>query len=124
MEEVTEALERSDNGIAKGKLNQGISLVNNRKKIIKLADRSEYGRATVKEYEAVDLAEDSEDERRLYRSKEEWSEPCSKPGDQKGEVHTTVNRISIGFSSSLHRCSVRMLSHKQTLISSLDHALR
>ena len=70
MEEATEALERSDTGIAKEKLSQGISLVTNRMKIIKIADRSEYGWATVKEYEADDLAEDSEDERirKLYRS--------------------------------------------------------
>ena len=68
MEEATEALERSDTGIAKEKLNQGISLVTDRMKIIKIADRSEYGWATVKECEADDLAEDSEDERRLYRS--------------------------------------------------------
>ena len=68
MEEATEALERSDTGIAKENLNQGILLVTNRMKIIKIADRSEYGWATVKEHEADDLAEDSEDERRLYRS--------------------------------------------------------
>ena len=63
MEEATEALERSDTCIAKEKLNQGISLLTNRMKIIKIADRSEYGWATVKEYKADDLAEDSE----LYR---------------------------------------------------------
>ena len=68
MEEATEALERSDTGSAKEKLNQGISLVTNRMKIIKMADRSEYGWTTLKEYEADDLALDSEDERRLYRS--------------------------------------------------------
>ena len=39
MEEATEALERSDTGIAKEKLNQGVSLVTNRMKIVKIADQ-------------------------------------------------------------------------------------
>ena len=68
MEEATEALERSDTGIAKEKLSQGISLITNRMKIMKIADGREYGWATVREHEADDLAEGSEDERRLYRS--------------------------------------------------------
>ena len=36
-------------------------------KIIKIADRSEFGLATVKGCEADDLASNSDDERRLYR---------------------------------------------------------
>ena len=113
MEEAIEALERSDTGIAKEKLNQGISLVTNRMKIIKIADRSELWLGYCeREYEADDLAEDSETSVDYTDQKEERSQPCSKPGDQKGEVHTAVNRISTGFNSSLHRCSVRILSHK------------
>ena len=37
-------------------------------KIIKVADRSEFGWTTVKEYEEDDLASDSDDESRLFRS--------------------------------------------------------
>ena len=37
-------------------------------KIIKVADRSEFGWTTVKEHEEDDLASDSDDERRLFRS--------------------------------------------------------
>ena len=65
MESAKEAL---DIDAAKEQMNEGIDLINKRMKIIKIADRSEFGWATVKEYEADDLASNSDDERRLYRS--------------------------------------------------------
>ena len=37
-------------------------------KVIKIADKSQYGWATVQEYLSDELASDSEDEKRLYRS--------------------------------------------------------
>ena len=43
------ALERGNIGKAKEELNEGISLLNNRQKIIKLADKYEFGWATVQE---------------------------------------------------------------------------
>ena len=59
MESAKESSEKSAIDVAKEKMNGGI---------IKTADRSEFGWATVKEYEADDLASNSDDERRLYRS--------------------------------------------------------
>ena len=41
------ALESGNVGKAKEELNEGISLLNNRQKIVKLADKSEFGWATV-----------------------------------------------------------------------------
>ena len=67
MESAKEALEKSAIDIAKEKMNEGIDLISRRMKIIKIADRSEFGWVTVKEYEADDLASNSDDERRLYR---------------------------------------------------------
>ena len=46
-------------------INKAIDLLHNRNKMIRLADRSQAGWATVKEYEDDDLADDSADEHRL-----------------------------------------------------------
>ena len=48
-------------GKVKVELNEGISLLNNRQKIIKLADKSKFGWTTVQEYACDDLADDEAD---------------------------------------------------------------
>ena len=58
-----EALSRAKNAVE-----QGMELLSRRKKLIKLADRSEAGWALVEEYFEDDLAEDSEDERRIEKA--------------------------------------------------------
>ena len=52
------ALESGNIPKAKEKLNKGTSLINSRQKIIKLADKSEFGWATVLEHVSDELAED------------------------------------------------------------------
>lgn len=52
------ALESGNIGKAKKELNEGISLLNKRQKLVKLADKSEFGWATVQEYVCDDLAID------------------------------------------------------------------
>ena len=55
--------------IGKGKeLNEGISLLNNRQKIVKLADKSEFGWATVQEYVCDDLADDEADASKIEKA--------------------------------------------------------
>ena len=54
-------------------LQEGTALLVHRQKVIKLADRSEAGWAVVEEYEGDDLANDSDDERRM--EKEGWRKP-------------------------------------------------
>ena len=49
-------------------LNEGMALLVHRQKIIKLADRSEAGWSVVEEYEGDDLADDSDDERRMEKA--------------------------------------------------------
>ena len=49
-------------------LKEGEDLIVARQKAIRIADRSEYGWATVEEYEEDELAANSDDEKRLYRA--------------------------------------------------------
>ena len=49
---------------AKKALEEGEALINERQKLIKIADRSEHGWATVEEYGADELADNSDDEKR------------------------------------------------------------
>ena len=49
-------------------LQEGEKLINLRQKNILIADRSEHGWATVTEYEEDELADNSDDEKRLFRA--------------------------------------------------------
>ena len=49
-------------------LRKGRALIDERQKLIRLADRSEHGWGMVDEYTADDLAEDSEDEKRIEKA--------------------------------------------------------
>ena len=49
-------------------LKEGEVLIKERQKLIQIADRSEHGWATVEEYVADELADDSDDEKRLYKA--------------------------------------------------------
>ena len=62
------ALESGNIGKAKEELNEGISLLNNRQKIVKLADKSEFGWATVQEYVCDDLADDEADASKIKKA--------------------------------------------------------
>lgn len=53
---------------AKEALKEGEKLLRDRQKLIRIADRSEYGWATVSEYEEDELADGSDDEKRLFRA--------------------------------------------------------
>nr|XP_022342549.1 uncharacterized protein LOC111136182 [Crassostrea virginica] len=53
---------------AKASINEGMELVKNRQKLIKLADSSQLGWKVVKEYESNPIAEDSDDEKKIYRA--------------------------------------------------------
>ena len=53
---------------AKAALQKGAQLLTERQKLIQIADRSEFGWGVVAEYTAVELAEDSDDEKRLEKA--------------------------------------------------------
>ena len=54
---------------AKEKLTEGLQIIKNRQKLIKLADSTELGWALVEEYEKNPLAEDSDDEKKIQKAK-------------------------------------------------------
>ena len=62
------ALESGNIGKAKEELNEGILLLTNRQKIIKLADKSEFGWATVQEHICDDLADDEADVSKIKKA--------------------------------------------------------
>ena len=53
---------------AKASVEEGMTLLKDRQKAIRLADRSELGWAVVNEYGEAELAEDSEDEKRIAKA--------------------------------------------------------
>ena len=68
LESAKGALNANVTSKAKTAIEEGIALVTKRMKVIKIADKSQYSWATVQEYLSDELASDSEDEKRLFRS--------------------------------------------------------
>lgn len=68
VEDASVALERKDLLRTKEALDRGMSLLKDRQKLILLADKSPYGWKTVLEYKHHDLADDEEDEKKIYRA--------------------------------------------------------
>ena len=64
---------KNDEGYEKAtqEMEAGEALLLNRQKMIKLADRSELGWSVVEEYEADELADSSEDEKKIARAEKE-----------------------------------------------------
>lgn len=53
---------------AKASVKEGMDLLNNRQKLIRLADRSDFGWEVVNVYQSDELAEDSDDEKRISKA--------------------------------------------------------
>ncbi|XP_063954920.1 uncharacterized protein LOC135153930 [Lytechinus pictus] len=68
IDDALHSLEDIDIEAAKERLLEASALLTQRQKLIRLADRSPLGWATVKEYIADDLAENSDDEKRLRKA--------------------------------------------------------
>ena len=66
MEDTERAMERNDSVKSKTLLEQGKKLIKKRIKLIKIADREDWG--TVKEYVSDDLASDTDDEKTLAKA--------------------------------------------------------
>ena len=64
-------------------LQEGTALLVHRQKVIKLADRSEAGWVVVEEYEGDDLANDSDDERRMEKAKGKAEKKLAKKRKKK-----------------------------------------
>ena len=63
------AAEQSQLEKVKNDLEEGEKLISERQKNILLADKSDYGWATVNEYKKHSLADDSDDEKRIFKAK-------------------------------------------------------
>lgn len=61
---------------ARESLEEGEDLIVSRQKAIRIADRSEYGWATVEEYEEDELAANSDDEKRLFSAEMRAGRKC------------------------------------------------
>jgi len=70
VEEATAALAETPPAVEKAKtlLEEGKKLLSERQKLIRMADRSEHGWATVEEYIEDELADNSDDEKRIQRA--------------------------------------------------------
>ena len=68
VEDAQSALEAKDFLKTKEALEKGMELLKERQKLILLADKSPYGWKTALEYKHHDLADDEEDEKKIYRA--------------------------------------------------------
>lgn len=96
---------------AKRALDEGSELVLKRIKAIKLADKSEYGWATVNEYLSDELASDSEDEKRIYRSEKRAERKAKDRQRQRKEKRANYDKLSStsrGSSRSRESGSVKL----------------
>ena len=65
---------------AKESLKEGVQLIEERQKLIKIADRSDSGWLTAQEYEADEIADDSDDEKRIARAERQAEKLKKKRG--------------------------------------------
>ena len=93
MEDMEKAIERNEIEKAKTLLEQGKKLIQKRIKLIKIADREDWG--TVKEYVSDDLASDTDDEKTLAKAikqsaakKEKKKKERSKSQSFRGKTNT------------------------------------
>ena len=89
MVEVSETLETKEINKAQEALQKGKQMLSERQKHILLADKSEFGWGTVHEYKKHELADDSEDEKRILKS-----ESRAKAQRKKTQSNFTLKRYS------------------------------
>ena len=87
------ALESGNFGKANEELNEGISLLTNRQKMIKLADKSEFRFPSVQEYVWDDLADDEADAAKMKKAEKRTAAESKFLQDKK-------RRSSLKFSTS------------------------
>ena len=100
LDEASDALKQKSYEKVKVALESGTELVSKRVKAIKLADKSEFGWATVNEYLSDELASDSDDEKRIYRAERRAERKINK--EKRRRVRSDDKRTS---SSSAFRAA-------------------
>ena len=85
---------------AKTLLEEGAKLVSERQKLIRMADRSEHGWVTVEEYLEDELAENSDDEKRMqkaeYRAGRKLKAAAAKTGKKKSMGSLSMSLVCWG----------------------------
>ena len=93
VEDTQIALERNDIEKTKQALDKGMDLLQERQKLILLADKSQYGWKTVLKYKHHDLADDKEDEKNIYKAESRAARSTkrftSRPMRQRSNVTST-----------------------------------
>ena len=74
---------------AKSHLEEGLKMIAERQKLIKLADRSEFGWVVVAEYTADELADNSDDEKKIEKSEKAAERKAAKRKKAAQKVPTT-----------------------------------
>lgn len=97
------ALESGNIPKAKEELNKGISLINARQKIIKLADKSEFGWATVQEYVSDELADDEADASKIKKAEKRAAVKIKTLQEKKRKTSSKVSSASAPPSFSASR---------------------
>ena len=87
LESARDALNANALSKAKPAIEEGIALVTKRMKVIKIADKSQYSWATVQEYLSDELASDSEDEKRLFRSERRAEKKVKKAKKKRSQKY-------------------------------------
>ena len=100
---------------AKRAIEEGITLTEKRIKVIKLADRSEFGWSTVSEYLSDELASNSEDEKRIFRS-ERRAERRSKQAIRRPKISARGRPGMRSSSNSAHSSPARSASTNGLLL--------
>ena len=88
------AAEKSNLEKVKSDLEEGEKLFVERQKHILLADQSEFGWSTVEEYKGHDLADDSEDEKRIYSAERRARVVMSSRKKKKSSAMAAIKRSS------------------------------
>ena len=85
---------KNDEGYEKAtqEMEAGEALLLNRQKMIKLADRSELGWSVVEEYDADELADNSEDEKKIARAEKEAERKAIKRKKRFADGQSTEER--------------------------------
>ena len=97
------ALESGNIPKAKEELNKGISLINSRQKIIKLADKSEFGWATVQEYVSDELADDEADASKIKKAEKRAAVRIKTLQEKRRKTSSKVSSASAPASFSASR---------------------
>ena len=100
VEEATVALSETPPAVEKAKnlLEEGKKLLCERQKLIRIADRSEHGWATVEEYMEDELADNSDDEKRIQKAEVRAGRKLKTTAAKSGKQRKTGTQLPKRFS--------------------------